>query len=42
MRLKRAAGGAQHVMQTAPFPAVLLSVLLRVDARAANNWDEVH
>ena len=30
----------QHTMQDAPFPAVLLSVPLHVDARAANNWDE--
>lgn len=32
----------QHVMQDAPFPAVLLSVPLHVDARAATNWDEAH
>ncbi len=32
----------QHVMQDAPFPAVLLSVPLHVDARAAHNWDEAH
>lgn len=32
----------QHVMQDAPFPAVLLSLPLHVDARAANNWDEAH
>jgi DNA polymerase I len=32
----------QHVMQDAPFPAVLLSVPLQVDARAADNWDEAH
>ena len=32
----------QHVMQDAPFPAVLLSVPLHVDARAASNWDEAH
>ncbi|HEY7664237.1 MAG TPA: DNA polymerase I, partial [Xanthobacteraceae bacterium] len=32
----------QHVMQDAPFPAVVLSVPLHVDARAANNWDEAH
>jgi DNA polymerase-1 len=32
----------QHVMQDAPFPAVLLSVPLHVDARAARNWDEAH
>ncbi|HEV7635480.1 MAG TPA: DNA polymerase, partial [Bradyrhizobium sp.] len=32
----------QHTMQDAPFPAVLLSVPLQVDARAADNWDEAH
>jgi DNA polymerase-1 len=32
----------QHVMQDAPFPAVLLSLPLHVDARAADNWDEAH
>jgi DNA polymerase-1 len=32
----------RHAMQDAPFPAVLLSVPLHVDARAANNWDEAH
>uniref|UniRef100_Q07H44 DNA polymerase I n=1 Tax=Rhodopseudomonas palustris (strain BisA53) TaxID=316055 RepID=Q07H44_RHOP5 len=32
----------QQVMQDAPFPAVLLSVPLQVDARAADNWDEAH
>jgi DNA polymerase I len=32
----------QHVMQDAAFPAVLLSVPLHVDARAATNWDEAH
>src|SRR5258707_5138343 len=32
----------QHTMQDAPFPAVLLSVPLQVDARAAHNWDEAH
>ncbi|VIO67008.1 DNA polymerase I [Bradyrhizobium ivorense] len=32
----------QKVMQDAPFPAVLLSLPLQVDARAANNWDEAH
>jgi DNA polymerase I len=32
----------QHTMQDAPFPAVLLSVPLQVDARSANNWDEAH
>jgi DNA polymerase-1 len=32
----------QHVMQDAPFPAVVLSVPLHVDARAADNWDEAH
>jgi DNA polymerase-1 len=32
----------QHTMQDAPFPAVVLSVPLQVDARAANNWEEAH
>src|SRR6476646_1607189 len=32
----------QHVMQDAPFPAVLLSLPLQVDARAADNWDAAH
>ncbi|QPF84318.1 DNA polymerase I [Bradyrhizobium genosp. L] len=32
----------QKVMQDAPFPAVLLSLPLQVDARAATNWDEAH
>lgn len=32
----------QHTMQDAPFPAVVLSVPLHVDARAATNWDEAH
>jgi DNA polymerase I len=32
----------QRVMQDAPFPAVLLSLPLQVEARAANNWDEAH
>ncbi|MFZ5737188.1 MAG: DNA polymerase I [Pseudomonadota bacterium] len=32
----------QHVMQDAPFPAVILNVPLQVDARAADNWDEAH
>ena len=32
----------QRVMQDAPFPAVILSVPLQVDAGAANNWDEAH
>lgn len=32
----------QHVMQDAPFPAIVLSVPLQVDARAANNWEEAH
>jgi DNA polymerase-1 len=32
----------RHTMQDAPFPAVLLSLPLQVDARAAGNWDEAH
>jgi len=30
------------VMEDAPHPAVQLSVPLKVDARAADNWDEAH
>lgn len=33
---------ARRVMEQAPLPAVALSVPLRVDARAARNWDEAH
>jgi DNA polymerase-1 len=32
----------KRVMEDAPHPAVALSVPLRVDARAAANWDEAH
>ncbi len=32
----------QRVMQDAAQPAVMLSVPLQVDARAADNWDEAH
>ena len=32
----------KKVMEDAPHPAVNLSVPLRVDARAADNWDEAH
>ncbi|EJW12990.1 DNA polymerase I [Rhodovulum sp. PH10] len=31
-----------RVMEEAPMPAVSLSVPLKVDARAAENWDEAH
>ena len=30
------------VMEEAPEPAVRLNVPLKVDARAARNWDEAH
>lgn len=30
------------VMEEAPFPALVLKVPLKVDARAAKNWDEAH
>ena len=30
------------VMETATLPAMSLSVPLKVDARAADNWDEAH
>ncbi|WP_319532953.1 DNA polymerase I [uncultured Cohaesibacter sp.] len=32
----------QKVMESAPMPALQLSVPLKVDAEAANNWDEAH
>jgi DNA polymerase-1 len=32
----------RKVMENAPFPAVIMSVPLHVDARAASNWDEAH
>jgi DNA polymerase I len=32
----------QHVMQDAPFPGIVLSLPLQVEARAADNWDEAH
>jgi DNA polymerase-1 len=32
----------KRVMERAPEPAVKLAVPLRVDARAAHNWDEAH
>ena len=32
----------RSIMEEAAFPAVNLKVPLRVDARAANNWDEAH
>jgi DNA polymerase I len=32
----------QDVMENAAFPAVTLAVPLKVDARAAKNWDEAH
>jgi DNA polymerase-1 len=33
---------ARRIMEQAPAPAVVMSVPLRVDARAAANWDEAH
>jgi DNA polymerase-1 len=32
----------REVMENAAMPAIDLSVPLRVDARAADNWDEAH
>ena len=32
----------QHVMQDAPFPAVVLSVPLQVEAHAGDSWEEAH
>jgi len=33
---------ARRVMESAPEPAVALSVPLVVEARAAANWDDAH
>ncbi|RMF03415.1 MAG: DNA polymerase I, partial [Alphaproteobacteria bacterium] len=33
---------ATRVMEAAPAPALTLKVPLKVDARAADNWDEAH
>jgi DNA polymerase-1 len=33
---------ARRIMEQAPLPAVALSAPLKVDARAAKNWDEAH
>ena len=33
---------AKKIMERAAEPAVVLSVPLKVDARAAQNWDEAH
>ena len=33
---------ASEVMEAAPAPAVTMAVQLKVDARAADNWDEAH
>ncbi|MGJ0506381.1 MAG: DNA polymerase I [Methylocystis sp.] len=33
---------ARRIMEQAPLPAIALSVPLKVDARAAQNWDEAH
>ena len=33
---------AVRVMERAALPAVAFSVPLKVDARAAHNWDEAH
>jgi DNA polymerase I len=32
----------RKVMEDAPLPAISLSVPLRVDVRAASNWEEAH
>jgi DNA polymerase-1 len=32
----------KDVMEGAPHPALALNVPLKVDARAADNWDEAH
>jgi len=32
----------KNIMENAPFPALNLKVALKVDAQAAQNWDEAH
>jgi len=33
---------ATEIMESAPEPVMKLAVPLKVDARAADNWDEAH
>jgi DNA polymerase I len=40
--VERALPVIQDVMENAAMPAVSLAVPLKVDARAARNWDEAH
>jgi DNA polymerase I len=40
--VERTIATAQKIMEKAAEPAVMLSVPLKVDARAALNWDEAH
>jgi len=40
--VERAIPVITQVMADAPHPALNLSVPLKVDARAAQNWDEAH
>jgi len=40
--LERTLPVVSKVMEEAPLPALALSVPLKVDARAARNWDEAH
>ena len=42
MRSRRRLPVVAKVMVDAPEPAVQLHVPLRVDARAAQNWEEAH
>ncbi|MCF6325658.1 MAG: DNA polymerase I [Devosiaceae bacterium] len=38
----KAIAAISEVMINAPIPAIMLSVPLQIDARAADNWDEAH
>jgi len=40
--VETAIAAISEVMINAPTPAIMLSVPLQIDARAANNWDEAH
>ena len=40
--VEKAIPGIVDVMENASLPALSMKVPLKVDARAANNWDEAH
>jgi DNA polymerase-1 len=40
--VEKTIGVVAKVMENAPFPALDMKVKLKVDAQAADNWDEAH